>query len=65
MVCRVDTAPPVVEPAPHWLIADSLGYVGPAPPGEDKVPSPDHILPYTFNSNKRGGENGGPPIDAA
>ena len=41
MVPRVDTTPHGVETPTHWLIADWLGFVEPAPPGEKKVPSAD------------------------
>lgn len=43
VIPRVDTAPQSVEAtAPLWLMADWLGLVEQAAPGEDKVPSPDH-----------------------
>ena len=47
MVARVDTAPQAVGTPPHSLIADGLRFVEPAPPGEDKFPSPYHYNDFS------------------
>ena len=41
----------------HQLIADWLGFVEPAPPGEDKVPSPDHNYFHTCAIPTHRGQN--------
>ena len=37
----------VWKPQPNWTNADWLGFVEPAPPREDRVPSPDQKFFYT------------------
>ena len=45
----------------HWLFADWLGFVGPAPPGEGSVPSWDHKSshPSAVELQHTGDKNGG------
>ena len=43
------------------MIDDWLAFVEPAPPGEDKVPSPDQKSFHTSTTSTTWGPNGGPP----
>ena len=66
MVARVDTAPQAVGTPPHSLIADGLRFVEPAPPGEDKFPSPDqNHLTHLQLQQTRWTKTVVPRIDAA
>ena len=49
----MDTAPHGVQ-TPTPMADDWLGFVKPAAPGENTVPSADQSLPYTYNSNASG-----------
>ena len=58
----------VCKPQAHYLIADWLGFMEPAPLGEkgEKTPSPDHnSFFYMYNSIKMGTQAMIPRVDTA
>ena len=63
MVTRVDTAPHGV--ATTTPLADWLGFVEPAPPGEDNVSSPIRNLTIRLQLQQTGDENGVLRVDTA
>ena len=66
MIPSVDTARTVLEPQPHWLIADWLEILASSPPGEDKAPSPHLLfLPHLHNSDEPRAKTVVPGIDTA
>ena len=51
----------VWKPPTHWLIADWLGFVEPAPPGEDKIQSRIRYPSIHLQPQHTGDDNGGLP----
>ena len=65
MTSRVDTATHGVETQPLWLIAYWLGFVEPASPREDKVPSPDQKSFRTSTTLTNQGQTAIPRVDTS